>query len=62
MYLERKKAILKNDHYGTSLVIQWIGVCLPMQEAGLPSLVQEDPSCPRQLKPCSTTTEPCANY
>lgn len=56
MYLERKKAILKNDHYGTSLVIQWIGVCLPMQEAGLPSLVQELRSCmPSHVMKCGHT-------
>ena len=29
----------------TSLVVQWIRICLSMQETMVPSLVQEDPTC-----------------
>ena len=29
----------------TSLVVQWIRICLSMQETTVPSLVQEDPTC-----------------
>ena len=30
---------------GASLVVQWLGVCLPLQETQDQSLVQEDPTC-----------------
>ena len=35
----------------TSLVVQWIGICLPMQGTRVQSLVREDPTCHEQLKP-----------
>ena len=35
----------------TSLVPQWLGVHLPMQGTGVPSLVQEDPTCHEATKP-----------
>ena len=34
----------------TSLVIQWIRICLPMQGTWVWSLVQEDPTCCRATK------------
>ena len=37
----------------TSLVIEWLRICLPMQGTLVQSLVQEDSTCP-----CATTTEP----
>ena len=43
----------------TSLVVQWIRIHLPMQEAQDQSLVQEDSTCQEQLRPCGTTTEVC---
>ena len=30
---------------GTSLVAQWLGVCLPMQGTQVRALVREDPTC-----------------
>ena len=52
----------------TSLVVQWIGVCLPMQGTGVQSLVQEESNGIRATKPmrlCSRACEmqllsPCA--
>ena len=31
--------------YGASLVVQWLGVCLPMQGIRVRALVWEDPAC-----------------
>ena len=45
-----KKAMLL-----TSLEVQWLRVCLPVQGTWIQSLVQEDPTCHRATKP--TTTE-----
>ena len=39
----------------TSLEVQWLRVCLPVQGTWIQSLVQEDPTCHRATKP--TTTE-----
>ena len=36
---------------GTSLVAQWIGICLPMQGTWFQSLVQEDPTRHGASKP-----------
>ena len=41
---------------GTSLVAQWLRICLPMQGTRVRALVQEDPTCcgatkPARLKP-----------
>ena len=41
---------------GTSLVVQWIRTCLPMQGTQARSLVQEDPTCHGATKPI------CHNY
>ena len=41
-----------------SLVAQWLRTHLPMQGTQVRALVWEDPTCrPRQLSPCTTTTE-----
>ena len=40
----------------TSLVVQWLRICLPMQGTRVQSLVQEDPTCHRTTKPV------CHNY
>ena len=41
----------------TSLVVQWIIICLPMHGTQVQSLVREDSTCLGQLSPCATTTE-----
>ena len=42
---------------GTSLVVQCLGVHLPIKGEGVPFLVREDPACQGATKPCSTATE-----
>ena len=42
---------------GTSLVVQCLGVHLPIKGAGAPVLVRGDPACGGATKPCSTATE-----
>ena len=37
--------------YWTSLVVQWLRICLPMQGTWVQSLVQEDPPCQGATKP-----------
>ena len=37
--------------WGSSLVVQWLAICLPMQRIGVQSLVQEDSTCRRAAKP-----------
>ena len=37
----------------TSLVVQWIRICLPMQGTGVQSMVWEDPTFLRATKPKS---------
>ena len=41
----------------TSLVVQWLRICLPKQGRWVQSLRQEDPHAAENLSPCSTTTE-----
>ena len=56
--------IFKRLHQ-TSAVLQWIGICLPVQGSWVQSLVGEDPTClrvskacaPQLLSPCAATTE-----
>ena len=36
---------------GTSLVVQWLRICLAMPGTQVQSLAQEDPTCPRATKP-----------
>ena len=36
---------------GTSLVAQWLRICLPMQETQVRTLVREDSTCRRATKP-----------
>ena len=38
---------------GTSLVAQWLRICLPMQGTQVRALVREDPTCRRATKPTS---------
>ena len=46
----------KKRFLGTSLVAQWLRICLPMQGTRVWSLVQEDPTCHGATKPT------CHNY
>ena len=41
----------------TSLVAQWLRICLPTQGTWVGSLVQEIPHASGELSPCATTTE-----
>ena len=47
--------VMKN-RWRTSLVVQWLGICLPMQGTQVPFLVWEDPTCRGTTKPT------CHNY
>ena len=49
-----REAKIKN--YRTSPVVQWIGICLPMQGTRIQSLVWEDSPC------CETTKPRHQNY
>ena len=51
---------IKNNHPGTSLVVQWLIICLPMQGTWVRALVQEDPTCCRATKPVRHNYWPCA--
>ena len=42
---------LKNSRTGTSLVAQWLRICLPMQRTRVRALVWEDPTCRGATKP-----------
>ena len=44
---------IKNSKYWTSTVVQWLRICLLMQQTQVPYLVQEDPTCHRGTKPVS---------
>ena len=41
----------KRNGVGTSLVAQWLRICLPMQGTQVQILVGEDPTCRRATKP-----------
>ena len=36
---------------GTSLMVQWLKICLPMKETSVQSLIWEDPTCHTAIKP-----------
>ena len=42
---------VKKKLSGTSLVVQWLRICLPMQGTRVRALVREDPTCRRASKP-----------
>ena len=53
-----------DEEYGTSLMVQWVNIYLPMQRPQVQSLVQEDPTChgatkPVHHSPCAAATEAC---
>ena len=47
----RTHTINKIVEYGTSLVAQWLRICLPMQGTWVQALVWEDPTCRGATKP-----------
>ena len=42
----------------TSLIVQWLRICLPMQEMWVQSLVQEDSTCHGVTRLMCPDTEP----
>ena len=65
--LNRETETVENNQVRTSLVAQWLRICLPVQGTRVRSLVQEDPTYHGATKPvcqnywaCTTTTEACA--
>ena len=58
MYGKDKESIKKKKvkEKGTSLVVQWLGICLPMQRTQVRSLVPEDfTGCAGQLNDSACT-------
>ena len=49
----QKKSFKKTRKRGTSLVAQWMRICLPMQGTQVQSLIQEDSTSHRATKPVS---------
>ena len=43
--------LFKKIHIGTSLVVQWLRIHLPMQGTRVRSLVRGDPTCRGATKP-----------
>ena len=43
--------LIYNMGIGTSLVVQWLRICLPMQGTQVQALVREDPICRGANKP-----------
>ena len=41
----------KVNHFGASLVVQWLRIRLPMQRTWVQSLIWEDPTCHGAAKP-----------
>ena len=50
----------KNGSWGTSLMVQWLRIRLPMQGKRVQSLVWEDPTCRRATKPVRHNYWACA--
>ena len=46
---------------GTSLVVQWLRICLPMQGTRVRALVWEDPTCRGATRPVSHNYWACAS-
>ena len=54
------KKFLKRNQKGTSLMAQWLRICLPMQGTRVRSLVREDTTCHRATKPVRHNYWACA--
>ena len=50
--------MLPETYSGTSLVVQWLRICLPVQGHGFSSRSGEMPQAAGQLSLCANTTEP----
>ena len=53
MVKEDTAELLSGGYLGTSLVMQWLGICLPMQGTWVRALVWEDPTCRGAAGPVS---------
>ena len=49
----------KMDNLGTSLVVQWLRICLPVQGTWVRALVQEDHTCHGATKPVHHNYRAC---
>ena len=59
---ESQAKVLLERARGSSLVVQWMELCLPTQRMWVRSLVQEDSACRAPKSPCVTTAKPvCHN-
>lgn len=56
----REQCKQENSRTGTSLVVWWIGIRLPIQETRIRSLVQKEPTCCRAAKPTHNYWSLCA--
>ena len=57
MDLKSNAMSLQEEEKG-SLVVQWLRILLPMQRTQVRSLLQEDPTFLRAVKPMPTAAEP----
>ena len=51
IYVQNRNRDIENKLMGTSLVAQWLRICLPLQGTQVRFLVQEDPTCRGAAKP-----------
>ena len=58
--LQKSNFCLLDNIIRTSLVVQWLKMCLPMQGTQVPSLVPEDPTCRGATKPVRHNYWACA--
>ena len=58
--LLRARDVLKIQWWGTSLVVQWLRIRLPMQGTWVRDLVREDPTCRGATKPMHHNYWACA--
>ena len=57
---EIRKPSVRKKGLGTSLVAQWLRICLPVQGTQVRALVREDPTCHRATKPVRHNYWACA--
>ena len=57
---ESQAKVLFERAWGTSLVVQWMELCLPTQRVWIRSLVQEDSACRAPKSPVSQLLSLCA--
>ena len=56
--MENAEEQKKKENGGTSLVVQWLGVHLPMRETRVPALARGLPHAKERLSPCATAAGP----